>query len=146
MRGKKIIAKVFGTPKPQPRPRCVQRGGFVSVYNPKSADFWKGMVQDSLNEYAGMHYEGAIHILLVFYMPRPKSHYGTGRNANLLKDTAPYHHTKTPDIDNLTKAVMDAITDIKVWKDDKQVVAVDAEKRYCTSYGSEGLTIDIEFI
>lgn len=39
-------------------------------------------------------------------------------------------HTKKPDIDNLNKAVSDAITDIGLWEDDSQVYSISASKYY----------------
>lgn len=54
-------------------------------------------------------------------MLRPKSHFGTGRNAEKLKKQAPEYHIQKPDIDNLVKSTMDAITNINLWRDDCQV-------------------------
>jgi Holliday junction resolvase RusA-like endonuclease len=67
----------------------------------------------------------------IVYFPRPKSHYGTGRNAGKLKATAPTHNDGKPDRDNLDKAILDAMTGIGFMRDDKQVVAGEApEKLY----------------
>ena len=42
-----------------------------------------------------------------------------------------FHHTKTPDIDNLAKAVMDSFNKSNaVWKDDSQVCQIDAIKQF----------------
>jgi hypothetical protein len=40
-------------------------------------------------------------------------------------------HGAKPDLDNLQKAVMDAITNVGIWKDDALVFKVEAEKWYC---------------
>ena len=53
--------------------------------------------------------EGSIRIYLTFYMPRPKSHFRTGKFKNQLKDNAPVFHTNTPDIDNLIKLMLDCL-------------------------------------
>ena len=42
----------------------------------------------------------------------------------------PSPHTGKPDLDNLEKAVLDAITRSKLWKDDKQVSHKNTMKRY----------------
>ena len=68
-------------------------------------------------------------IIVDFIMPRPKSHYRTGKNSGLLRDTAPVKHTSTPDLDKLIRCVKDALTGI-VWKDDSQVFHVGASKMY----------------
>jgi Holliday junction resolvase RusA-like endonuclease len=65
-------------------------------------------------------FSGALSLDLRFYMRRPQSHFGTGRNAGRLKDTAPRFHTTRPDSTKLTRAVEDALTGV-VWRDDAQV-------------------------
>lgn len=40
------------------------------------------------------------------------------------------HHTKKPDLDNLTKQLKDAMTRLQFWEDDRQVVRTASEKRY----------------
>lgn len=40
------------------------------------------------------------------------------------------HHTKKPDLDNLTKQLKDAMTRLNFWGDDRQVVRTSSEKRY----------------
>ena len=66
---------------------------------------------------------------ILFCMARPKNHYGTGRNADILKNWAPVHHTSRPDIDNLRKLVMDALTGV-FWHDDSYVCQGTTIKRY----------------
>lgn len=70
-----------------------------------------------------------------FVFPRPKYHYGTGGNANKLKDSAPEHHVKTPDLDKLLRSVGDSLADAcgcVVLNNDNQIVSVHASKRYAT--------------
>lgn len=71
---------------------------------------------------------GPVVVDLVFYLPRPKGHYGTGRNAGLLKDSAPAVPTTKPDGDKLTRAALDALTTAAVYRDDSQVVDFRARK------------------
>ena len=75
------------------------------------------------------HIKGPVRIRLQFLFPRPKSHYGTGRNYDKLKDKAPAVPTGKPDLDKLQRAVFDALTHV-VWTDDAQVTEVFAMKRY----------------
>jgi len=49
-------------------------------------------------------------------------HYGTGRNAGKVKDSAPYWKQTRPDIDNFDKLVFDALNGI-FYKDDGQICA-----------------------
>ena len=71
----------------------------------------------------------AIRLGVVFYFNRPKSHYRTGKHSYLLKDTAPIHHTKSPDSSNLAKFVEDALQP-HFYKDDAQIIELKAEKHY----------------
>ena len=58
-----------------------------------------------------------------FVFPRPLGHFGTGKNSDKLKASAPTHHTKTPDADKLTRGIGDAISVTKVLlHDDSQIV------------------------
>lgn len=74
-----------------------------------------------------------IDVTLRFWFPRPKSHYGTGKNAGVLKSSAPVWKSSAPDIDKLTRAMLDGMTDAGVWKDDAQVVSLIVLKRYANT-------------
>ena len=64
-------------------------------------------------------------------MPRPKNHYGTGKNSDKLKKSAPQiYHSKKPDIDNLTKIYLDAMEKAEYFYNDSQVVMLQVEKIY----------------
>ena len=77
----------------------------------------RGVAQDA---WAGKPLETkSLTVSMVFYMPRPKSHYGTGKNIDLTKDSSPlfYEHLQTPDALKLGRSVEDALTKV-IWKDD----------------------------
>ena len=78
---------------------------------------------------------------IVFFLPRPKSHYGTGKNAAVLKATAPKRHTRTPDATKLQRAIEDALTGI-LWKDDCQVYSVQSRKEWC-NHGFDGAMVTV---
>lgn len=82
-------------------------------------------------------------VFVYFYFERTKGDYGTGRNAGVLKASAPKHYTKKPDVDKLIRAILDALTGI-VWADDKQVFAITARKLYCDGKHRIGAYIDIK--
>lgn len=74
---------------------------------------------------------GPVEITLRFYLVRPKGHFGTGRNAGVIKGSAaPYPITK-PDFDKLTRAICDGMKG-SVYADDSQVVDAVIRKRYGT--------------
>jgi Holliday junction resolvase RusA-like endonuclease len=66
---------------------------------------------------------------VIFYQPRNAGHYGTGRNACKLKDSAPPFPAVRPDVDKLLRSTLDALTSV-LYADDGQVVTVRAEKRF----------------
>ena len=72
-------------------------------------------------KYYGELIQGPVDLRIIFYFPRPKSHFGTGRNSGKLKSWAPIYVKKKPDLTKLTRAVEDALTGV-IWKDDSQVV------------------------
>jgi Holliday junction resolvase RusA-like endonuclease len=73
---------------------------------------------------------------LAFYFDRPKGHYGTGRNAWRLKDSAPSHMIVMPDADKLARCALDALTGI-VFRDDAQVADLGVVKWYGTPERAE---------
>ena len=73
--------------------------------------------------------DGPLALHVDFYFPRPKSHYGSGRNAAELKAAAPLLHSVKPDCDKLLRALADSLSGI-VCRDDAQFVVVAARKLY----------------
>jgi Holliday junction resolvase RusA-like endonuclease len=61
---------------------------------------------------------------------RNGGHYGTGKNANTLKASAPYHCGTKPDRDNVDKLLLDTITRAGFWVDDARVCDGRIIKRY----------------
>lgn len=78
----------------------------------------------------------------IFFMPRPKSHYRTGRNAHLLHTEAPLWHVQKPDALKLARSTEDALTSI-IWRDDCANVRICAEKRWCHSLDKPGCQVRI---
>ena len=65
-------------------------------------------------------------------MKRPKSHYRTGKYSDLIKDRFKnIIHTKKPDIDNLIKFVLDALSGQNgFFLDDNLIESIYAKKIY----------------
>jgi Holliday junction resolvase RusA-like endonuclease len=142
---------VQGSPRPQSRPRVAMRGGRAMAYNADSKDMkaWKKALDDALKSLSFGGFGGfgePMHVELVFRLPRPKSHYRTGKFSHLLKDSAPGDEGSRCDVDNLSKVVLDKITRSGYWVDDNQVVFLSVKKRwaYCESAGCEIRVIPIE--
>lgn len=75
---------------------------------------------------------GPIAVRICAELPRPKNHYRTGRNAGILKETAPLWATTYPDLDKIARLIGDALTIAGIILDDSQIVIWRAEKRYAT--------------
>jgi Holliday junction resolvase RusA-like endonuclease len=125
-----INQHIKGTPKAQPRVKAVNRGRHAGVYTPKTADDWKFTIKYELRSHKGKDLKSNFEVDLSFFFKRPKSHYGTGKNSAILKDSSPRRHTKKPDLDNLAKAVLDALTDINFWRDDSQITKLTIQKEW----------------
>lgn len=87
---------------------------------------WRGDVRDAvLVELGEIHelLDGPLVIVLHTYVARSASHYGTGRNAGVLKPSAPRfpHRRQTGDGTKLLRAVEDALNKFLVF-DDKRFV------------------------
>jgi len=108
---------VKGIPKAQPRPRMTASG---QVFNPHGADAWKEEIMAAFLSCRRSAITEPVHLSANFFLPKPKA----------MKEVEgmriPY--AKKPDLDNLLKAVMDAMTAVCVWHDDALVFAVDASK------------------
>lgn len=120
---------VIGIAKPQARPKVFHRTlkngkNFVSTYSPKTD--WFGLVYtESLKQKNLLKNKlsGALRLNLLFCMPIPKS-------ISKKKKEKLFYVSKRPDIDNLAKAVMDAINQVGLWEDDSQIARLEVSKIY----------------
>ena len=138
-----FTVRVYGTPKGQPRARAFARNGMVRMYDPATAEGWKSQIAEAMRQHIpATPYEGPIRLDITFIMPRPKSHFRTGKNADVLRDDAPIWFTARPDRDNLDKACLDALTQIGFWKDDCLACSGKIEKQYCNVNERPGAILD----
>ena len=141
---------VQGEPKasPRPRARAIKRGNkwVAQIYESKgNAKPWMDLITLTAKQYMPLRQiQGAVRCERTFYIPRPKSHFGTGRNADVLKKSAPVMHTQKPDIDNYGKAVLDAITESGLWRDDCIVVGGEPSKQWAFNKHKYGVWIAID--
>ena len=120
-----------GIPKGQPRGRAVRRGKHTGIYDPGTADNWKSSVRHAaLAAWDKVMFTGPVRVSWIAYFPRPKSHFYTGKRADQLRPEAKAYHTSKPDRDNLDKAILDALTNAGIWKDDAQVCCGEVCKYY----------------
>jgi crossover junction endodeoxyribonuclease RusA len=127
-----MIFTVNGTPAAQGSKRAFVIGGkAVMVDADKKLKPWRQAVTDAAAAARGDDplFMGPVRVRVRFVFPRPKSHYGTGRNAEVLKNSAPAYVATRPDVDKLLRAVFDALTGV-VFKDDSQVAVAESVKAY----------------
>ena len=83
---------------------------------------WRTSVQASaVDHYDGNPVTCPLSLTVNFVIPRPKGHYGTGKNADKIKASAPLYPAKKPDATKLLRSTEDALTGI-IWRDDAQIV------------------------
>jgi len=70
---------------------------------------------------------GPIVLRVDFFFARPQSHYGSGKNANALKASAPSRHVQSPDLDKLIRCLGDALTGI-IFIDDRQIFRIECTR------------------
>jgi Holliday junction resolvase RusA-like endonuclease len=131
-----IRIDVYGDPAPQGSKSAFRNqhtGRIQQVETSKKVKPWRQDIRDATQPHADRHgpLDGPIATAIIFTFPRPRSHWRTGRNAHLLRDTAPaYPDGHRNDLDKLIRAVLDAITSTGLWHDDGQIVRLDATKVY----------------
>lgn len=126
-----VAFTVVGHPMPAGSKRAMQhpRTGRVVVMDASRNKPWRALVTAEALEAAGEPLLGPVCCEMTFYVGRPKGHYRTGRNAHLLRESAPAHPVVRPDVLKLARAVEDSMTGI-VYRDDSQIVDERIVKRY----------------
>ncbi len=119
---------VHGIPRPAGSKRWI--GGKRIIDDCKKSGPWKAVVAWTAREaYSGPLLRGPLIVCMSFYMPRPKGHYGAGKNADKLKASAPRWHVIRPDVLKLARGTEDALTGV-IWGDDAQTVCLELHKNY----------------
>jgi len=124
---------VEGLPAPQGSKRHVGHG--VMVEASKGLPAWRQEISAATRKAcAAMEFEPhrtapySVHV--VFTMPRPASHYRSGRHSGELKPTAPAEPAVMPDLDKLLRALLDGMADGGALANDSRVTRISAWKTY----------------
>lgn len=128
-----VAFTVYGAPAPQGSKVAVPtaRGHRTKESNEESLVPWRAAVTAAgVEAMAGRApFDGPLELDVAFVFKRPRSHYGSGRNAGTLKPSAPVYCDRKPDLDKLLRAVGDALTG-HVVVDDSRFVQLVARKHY----------------
>jgi Holliday junction resolvase RusA-like endonuclease len=141
---------VAGIPKPAGSKTAfaIKKGGVytgrtVVMDACKKTKSWQATVKAEAKKHAPeTPFVGPIKVEFTFFMPRPKSHFGTGKNSKLLKPLAPSYPTGKPDVLKLARAVEDSMTGT-IYADDSQIVVEELLKCYDTDHVLCGVLIKV---
>lgn len=145
MTGLRVV--VNGKPAPQGSKRHVGNGRMIEMS--KALKPWReairGETQRAVTAAGWPRVDCAISIDVVFYLARPKGHYGTGRNGGVVKASAPpYPAAKgRNDPDKLARALLDGLTTGGAMADDGLVVDLGIRKRWADGH-PPGAVINLE--
>jgi Holliday junction resolvase RusA-like endonuclease len=129
-----LAVTMFGTPRPQgsvkPMFNKTTGVGFVK-YADVTVEHRNRLILRLQDQWGDREpiLTGVI-VAAVFTFERPKSHYRTGKNAHLLRDSAPVDHIQAPDTDKLCRLVGDALETAGVLDSDSQICDWVATKRW----------------
>lgn len=130
-----IAFTVPGNPIAKGRPRFVRATG--RTFTPARTANYEGIVAGCAAHAMGARepFEGPLRVTIRATFLVPKSWSQKRKNAAVWK-------TSKPDVENVTKACLDAMNAI-VYRDDSQVVEITAQKKYGPI---AGLTVSVETI
>ena len=114
-----------------------------TVEDDKRLNAWRETVAwHARAAYQGEVLDGTLVASFEFVIPRPKAHYGTGRNERILKPSAPAAPGKRPDCLKLARAIEDALAKV-VYADDSLIVSEFISKRYCARWEPQRVHVKI---
>jgi len=115
-------------PTAQARPRVAVRGKFAQAYKTKDQQANERTLEAWLKEHAPpAPMSGPLVLAFTAALPVPKSASKKARAAMLSGRDYP---AKKPDLDNLAKQLKDAMTRMRFWNDDAQIVSLQCDKIY----------------
>lgn len=137
--GARLEFKVYGTAQTAGSKVAVPMGARYGVQESgdrKAKGQWRADIRAAAHlalaalpdvEAAAWPADGPVRVTFTFHRERPKGHYGTGRNAGVLKASAPRWPVARPDVLKTARAVEDALTSKPgppwaVWADDARIV------------------------
>ena len=124
---------VPGIPAPKGSLRAFMRKGGrfpVTIDDNAKTKPWMSVVALKAHESGCRATQLPVSVELRFYVPRPKGHFGS---KGLVRQSSPTLPSRKPDIDKLSRAVLDALTGI-AYQDDAQVAVLEARKVYADVY------------
>lgn len=136
---------VYGIPRPQGSKRHVGNG-IMREASAYVGEWRQDVVAAAQRQYQGPPLEGPLELEIEFRFPRPKSHYGTGKNATVLRADAPKYvvSRKHGDLSKLVRSTEDAISATSgypVCGDDSQFASLKTRKVYASEDKPAGAVV-----
>lgn len=134
---KRVRFSVPGVPMGKGRPRFARIGKGVRTYSDAPTMVYENLVRTCLvtqSSWDGEPLTGPVALRVVAHFPIPKSW-------SKAKQAGARHHTSKPDLDNVTKAVLDALNGV-AWADDSAVANIEAFKVYTNGMPSLEVTVE----
>lgn len=130
-----IVFTVPLIPAAKGRPRFARVGAFVRTFTPaKTDEAERNFVAMAARFAPDAPFEGVVEIDLTFMFPIPTSWPKWRQEAAAVGEVA---HTSRPDVDNVQKLVLDALTSTgRWWRDDAQIASLRARKLYSLTTGT----------
>ena len=145
-----ITIRVVGIPAPQGSKTLTRYGAMIEAS--KKVKPWRNDVKEAALEcYSSGALNMPVKADIEFIFPRPKSHFGSGKNAEVLKASSPKHCVSrgNGDIDKLARSTLDGLSVSaggSVLEDDSLVVELNTKKRYVNKDELPGAYIAISSI
>lgn len=122
----KVIFEVLGQPCGKGRPKFSRRGNFVKAYTPEKTANYETLVRFTYQQAGGTLFEVPVKMTIHAFYKIPKS--ASKKKSEQMQNGSILPVVK-PDIDNVIKAIADALNGI-AYNDDTQIVRMVAEKHY----------------
>ncbi len=126
-----ITIQIPGEAVGKGRPKFARRGKFVTTYTPEKTANYENLVKLAAAEamQGRQLFDSAVHVELLILCSVPQS---WSKKKQLQAMSGTLRPTSKPDVDNVQKAIYDALNGI-VWADDKQIVSGSFSKHYASA-------------
>lgn len=134
----RVKIEVSGAPIAKARPRAAKtKTNKVYMYTPSRTKDFEYKIRQRAEQEFEKPMQGPVSLTINFMLPRPKNLYWKTKPMPMIPCT------KQPDIDNLTKSVMDGLNGV-AFLDDNQITILHVYKRYHAGEDGPMTTIIIE--
>lgn len=155
MSERRFILTVPGDPIPQgSKTVATAKNGrsYVRDDNPRLKPWREKITAAAKFEISDRHHgkwepmEGPLLVDVMFFLKRPPSQYGSGRNSDRVLPSAPVYPIAMGggDVDKLARAALDSLTAAGVIVDDSRVVDLVARKCYAAGIQKPGLSLVVQ--